>query len=146
MAKKQVLPGPKNHCFGCGKQNKQSMRLKFTYDESTRQVASRFRLSRRYSGPPGYCHGGIIATILDEAMAKLNKPNRVTAVTAQMTVDYLKPVPLNKPLRTEAHETRTNGRRRFRTAVILNEEGVVLARGRGVFVTIDPHKMLGRSV
>jgi len=146
MAKKQALPGPKNHCFGCGKQNKQSMRLKFTYDESTRQVASRFRLSRRYSGPPGYCHGGIIATILDEAMAKLNKPNRVTAVTAQMTVDYLKPVPLNKPLRTEAHETRTNGRRRFRTAVILNEEGVVLARGRGVFVTIDPHKMLGRSV
>jgi uncharacterized protein (TIGR00369 family) len=146
MAKKQVLPGPKNHCFGCGKQNKQSMRLKFTYDESTRQVASRFRLSRRYSGPPGYCHGGIIATILDEAMAKLNKPNQVTAVTAQMTVDYLKPVPLNKPLRTEAHETRTNGRRRFRTAVILNEEGVVLARGRGVFVTIDPHKMLGRSV
>ena len=146
MAKKQVLPGPKNHCFGCGRQNKQSMRLKFTYDDSSRQVASRFRLSRRYSGPPGYCHGGIIATILDEAMAKLNKPNQVTAVTAQMTVDYLKPVPLNKPLRTEAHETRTNGRRRFRTAVILNEEGVVLARGRGVFVTIDPHKMLGRSV
>jgi uncharacterized protein (TIGR00369 family) len=146
MAKNQVLPAPKNHCFGCGKQNPQSMRLKFTYNQSTRQVTSRFRLSRRYSGPPGYCHGGIIATILDEAMAKLNKPNQVTAVTAQMTVDYLKPVPLNKPLGAEAHERRTSGRRRFRYAAIFNEEGVVLARGRGVFITIDPHKMFGRSV
>ena len=79
-------------------------------------------------------------------MAKLNKPNQVTAVTAQMTVDYLKPVPLNKPLRAEAHEIRTSGRRRFRSAAILNEEGVVLARGRGVFITIDPQKMFGRSV
>jgi uncharacterized protein (TIGR00369 family) len=148
MAKKadKVLSAPKNHCFGCGKENPQSMRLKFTYDESRRQIASTFRLSKRYSGPPGYCHGGIIATVLDEAMAKLNKPNQVTAVTAQMTVDYIRPVPLNKPLRAEAHESRTSGRCRFRDAAILNEAGVVLARGRGVFITIDPHKMFGRSV
>jgi uncharacterized protein (TIGR00369 family) len=133
------LPVPKNHCFGCGKENPQSMRLKFTYDEAKRQIASSFRLGKRYSGPPGYCHGGIIATILDEAMAKLNKPNHVIAVTAHMAVDYRKPVPLNKPLHAQAHETRIAGRRRFRDAAILNSEGVVLAQAKGIFITIDPN-------
>jgi len=141
-----VIPAPKNHCFGCGKENPQSMRLEFTYDEAARQVASSFRLSKLYTGPPGYCHGGIIATILDEAMAKLNKPNQVLAVTAHMAVDYLKPVPLHKPLRAEAREIRIGGRRRFRSAAILNEDGVVLARAQGVFIAIDPQKMPGRSV
>lgn len=147
MRKKRILlPTPKNHCFGCGKENPQSMRLRFAYDEASRQVMARFRLSKRYSGPPGYCHGGIIATVLDEAMAKLNKPNQVTAVTARMTVDYLKPVPLHRPLYIEARETGTRGRRRLRSAVIHNEDGVILARGRGIFIAIDPHKMFGRSV
>jgi uncharacterized protein (TIGR00369 family) len=141
-----ALPVPKNHCFGCGKANPQSMRLQCTYDESTRKIVSRFRLGKRYSGPPGYCHGGIIATILDEVMAKLNKPNQVTAVTAHMAIDYLRPVPLNHPLHAEASETRTEGRRRFRSAAILNDEGAILARATGVFITIDTHKMFGRSV
>lgn len=136
-----TLPAAKNHCFGCGDANPHNMRLKFSYDEKQRLVAGRFRLSKRYTGPPGYCHGGIIATILDEAMAKLNKPNQVIAVTAHMAVDYLKPVPLHQPLRAEARETRIGGRRRFRSAAILDEAGVVLARAQGVFITIDPKKI-----
>src|ERR1700710_1939777 len=118
MPKIKKMPTPHNHCFGCGKENPHSMRLKFTYDEASREVASSFRLGKRYSGPPGYCHGGIIATILDEAMAKLNKLHQVTAVTAHMAVDYLRPVPLEQPLRAEARETRSDGRRRFRQAAI----------------------------
>lgn len=141
-----VSRAPKNHCFGCGKENPYSMRLKFRYDEKQRLVAGAFRLGRRYSGPPGYCHGGIIATILDEAMAKLNQPNQVTAVTAHMAVDYLRPVPLYQPLRAEARETRIGGRRRFRSAAILNQDGVVLARAEGVFIAIDPKNAAARSV
>lgn len=149
MSKKitrRVLPAPSNHCFGCGKANPQSMRLKFTYDETTREIATSFRLSKRYSGPPGYCHGGIIATILDEAMAKLNQPHQVTAVTAHMAIDYLRPVPLNQPLRAQARETANRGRRRFRSATLLNDEGTALACATGIFIAIDPQKILGRSV
>ena len=83
------------------------MRLKLPTMNRLARSLSRFRLGKRFSGPPGYCHGGIIATILDEVMAKLNKPNQVTAVTAHMAVDYLRPVPLNQPLHAEARETRT---------------------------------------
>ena len=122
------------------------MRLKFSYDETTREIATSFRLRKRYSGPPGYCHGGIIATILDEAMAKLNQPHQVTAVTAHMAIDYLRPVPLNQPLRAQARETANRGRRRFRSATLLNDEGTVLARATGIFIAIDPQKIWGRSV
>jgi len=104
----------KNYCFGCGADNPDSMRLKFTYNKKRDCVVGRIHLAPRYAGPPGYCHGGIIATILDEAMAKLNKPRQVLAVTGQMTVTYRRPVPLETNLNVEAREVRVRGRRRFR--------------------------------
>jgi hypothetical protein len=71
----------KNYCFGCGKNNPEGMRLKFNYDEDRDCFVCRFRLGKRYTGPPGHCHGGIIATILDEAMGKVNKLRHVIALT-----------------------------------------------------------------
>lgn len=121
------------------------MRLKFTYDAARDRFLCRFRLTRRYSGPPGYAHGGIIATILDEAMAKMNRAKQIVAVTSQMSVDYLKPVPLNQSLVVESRETKVSGRRRFRAADITNPSGRVLAHASGVFITIDPSRILGNS-
>ena len=72
MAKRKISHGHavhgkpkprKNHCFGCGHDNPQGMRLKFSLDEDSRQAICHFKLSRKYTGPPGYAHGGIIATI-----------------------------------------------------------------------------------
>ena len=117
------------------------MRLSFRLDESGRGFVCRFRLGRRYTGPPGYCHGGIIATILDDAMSKLNKLRDVAAVTSRITVDYLKPVPLSTALRVESREVAKRGRRLMHRATILDAEGRVLARSRGVFIVIDPARV-----
>ena len=136
---------PNNYCFVCGTDNPDSMRLRFTQDKNRGIVISRLRLHKRYAGPPGYCHGGIIATILDEAMAKLNQFHGVIAVTGHMAVDYLRPVPLEKPLVVEACETNVKGRRRFREGEILNKSGEVLARATGVFITVDPEKLFKKS-
>jgi len=136
----------KNFCFACGKNNPEGMRLKFTYDKERDCFVCRFRLSKRYTGPPGHSHGGIIATILDEAMGKVNKLRHVVALTSQITVDYVKPVPLNKPLRVESREFRVKGRCHINEAEILNQKGEVLARSRGTFIAIDPHKMFARFV
>jgi uncharacterized protein (TIGR00369 family) len=136
----------KNYCFGCGKNNPEGMRLKFTYDEERDYFVCRFRLGKRYTGPPGHTHGGIIATLLDEAMGKVNKLRHVIALTSQITVDYLKPVPLNKPLRVESREVRVRGREHINMAEILNPQGEVLARSRGLFIAIDPEKMFAKFV
>src|ERR1035438_8916180 len=95
-----------------------------THVEGARHAANCDPASRRFAAdplgqprgnlighPPGHCHGGIIATILDEAMGKVNKLRQVVALTSEITVSYLKPVPLNKPLRVESREEKVTGRR-----------------------------------
>jgi uncharacterized protein (TIGR00369 family) len=136
----------KNYCFACGKNNPDGMRLKFSYDEERDCFICRFRLGIRYAGPPGHAHGGIIATLLDEAMGKVNKLRHVVALTSQITVNYLKPVPLNRPLRVESREVRVRGRRHINMAEILNRKGEVLARSQGTFIAIDPHRMFAKFV
>lgn len=113
------------------------MRLKFAYNKKLGIIRGRINLDARFAGPPGYCHGGIIATVLDEAMAKLNKPNGVLAVTGHLAIDYRRPVPLGKFLRVEASETEVKGRRRLREGKIMNKEGEVLASGTGIFIAIE---------
>jgi len=136
----------KNYCFACGKNNVDGMRLKFAYDEERDCFLCRFRLRKRFTGPPGHAHGGIIATILDEAMGKLNRLREVVALTSQITVDYLRPVPLNWPLRVESREISVRGRRHIHRAEILNDKNEVLASSRGTFIAIDPHRMFSRFV
>jgi uncharacterized protein (TIGR00369 family) len=136
----------KNNCFACGNDNPEGMHLKFTYDAERDCFVCRFRLGKRYTGPPGHAHGGIIATILDEAMGKVNKLRHVIALTSQITVDYLKPVPLNEPLRVESREVRVRGRQHINMAEILNSKNEVLARSRGLFIAIDPQKMFAKFV
>ncbi|MGA7629651.1 MAG: PaaI family thioesterase [Terriglobales bacterium] len=134
----------KNSCFVCGIDNPEGMKLRFTYDEERNRYICRFRLGKRYTGPPGHCHGGIIATILDEAMGKVNKIRHVIAVTSEMTVNYLKPVPLHRPLRVESREVKVEGRKHINMAEILDEKGEVLARSHGLFIAIDPHRMFAK--
>jgi uncharacterized protein (TIGR00369 family) len=134
----------KNYCFACGKNNQDGMHLKFAWDEEGKRFVCRFRLPRRYTGPPGHAHGGIIATILDEAMGKVNKIHNVVALTSEISVRYLKPVPLNQLLRVESYELSVRGRRHTNAAEILNQRGEVLARGQGTFIAIDPQKVFAR--
>jgi uncharacterized protein (TIGR00369 family) len=122
------------------------MHLKFTYDRKRKAFVCRFRLDERYTGPPGHCHGGIIATILDEAMGKVNKLRNVVAVTAQMTIDYLRPVPLHKPLRVESREVSSLRQKHVNVGEILNQKGEVLARGEALFISVDAERMFAKFV
>ena len=134
----------RNICFACGKDNPHGMHLKFLLDDDGRHFVCRFRLSERFWGPPKHAHGGIIATILDEAMGKVNKLRHVIAVTSKMTVEYLKPVPLGKPLVAVGWGKSVRGRRHINLAEIRNQKGEVLARSQGTFIAIDPHRMFSK--
>jgi acyl-coenzyme A thioesterase PaaI-like protein len=128
----------RNFCFACGKDNAHGMHLKFALNEAGDRFVCRTRLAQRYWGPPKHAHGGIIATILDEAMGKVNKLRHVIALTSRIQIEYLKPVPLAKPLVIESWEKSVRGRRHVNVGEIRNEKGEVLARGRAVFIAIDP--------
>ncbi len=131
-----LAPNPVNKCFGCGGDNAGGMKLTFEQDNVNRRIVGRFVLGERYQGGAGFAHGGIIATLLDEAMGKVCRFREVRAVTAELTVEYLKPVNVRSEIVVEGRETEQKGRNLFMTGEIRNEAGEVLARGKGRFVVI----------
>jgi uncharacterized protein (TIGR00369 family) len=147
MTREKITPlshGAQNHCFGCGAANRTGLRLKFFTDDKGR-ILSRLKVPKRFEGPPGYMHGGAIATLMDEAMSKANRARGVTAMTRQMEVEYLRPVPLGVPLLLEGRLTKVDGRKHFCEAEVTNEEGRVLAKAKGLFLAIDPAVLAHRT-
>lgn len=137
---------PLNHCFGCGPDNPDGLQLKFVPGEDGKSFLCHFKLPSRYVGPPGHAHGGIIATVLDEAMGKVNKLRHVVALTREMKVEYLRPVPLGTTLIAEGREKYVRGREHINVAEIRTDAGKVLARSRGKFIVIDPVKMFKKHL
>jgi uncharacterized protein (TIGR00369 family) len=132
----KLAPNPANQCFGCGGANDGGMKLTFEQDNEKRRIVGRFILGERYQGGGGMAHGGIIATLLDEAMGKVCRFREVRAVTAELNVEYLKPVSVQSEIFVEGWETEQKGRNLFHAGEIRNAAGDVLARGKGRFVII----------
>jgi uncharacterized protein (TIGR00369 family) len=134
----RLEPNPTNKCFGCGGDNPSGMKLTFEQDNVNRRIIGRFVLGERYQGGGGFGHGGIIAVLLDEAMGKVCRFREVRAVTAELTVEYLKPVNVQQEIIVEGRETEQKGRNIFMSGEIRDTAGTVLARGKARFVIIAP--------
>lgn len=113
------------------------MKLTFELDVDDRRTRGRFTLGPNYAGGGGFAHGGIIAVVLDEAMGKVSKLNEERAVTAEMSIEYKKPVPVDQEIAVEGWQDQEKGRNRFRTAEIRDLQGNLLARGKGRFVVVE---------
>ncbi len=137
-SKKIVLlkPNPANLCFGCGGANQRGMQLTYEQDDAAQRIRGNFRLCAEYQGGAGFIHGGIIATVLDEVMGKVCRFRGLHAVTAELSIEYLKPVPVDADLVVEGYEVEMAGRNLFMVGEIRNIAGQVLARGKGRFVII----------
>jgi len=125
-----------NRCFGCGPANAVGMHLEFFRAEDG-SVVCFATVADTYEGPPGYLHGGVIATLLDEAMSKAVRASGLVAMTRRLDVDYLRPVPSGTPIRIEGRRLRGEGRKHWTEARVLNENGLVLAQGKGLFIEIQ---------
>ena len=134
----RIEPNPANGCFVCGGANANGMRLSFERDDAARRIRASFRVGSQYQGATGFAHGGIIATLLDEVMAKVSLFHGVQAVTAELAIEYLRPVPVDDDLIAEGYEVKREGRNLHYAGEIRNVSGTVLARSRGRFVEVDP--------
>ena len=84
-------------CFGCGPEHPDGLYVRgFRTEEG---VLSPVVISRRYEGPPGAAHGGIVAAYMDEILgvAALRGSGKIV-VTGELTVRYVAPAPLETPL------------------------------------------------
>ena len=132
----RAVKRPKNYCFGCGRDNSTGMHLKIGIDEATAVARGVYRTNGRFRGSRLHLHGGIIATLLDEAMGNLNRIDAIIAPTAELNIEYLRPVPIGAKVVLEARRSRQEGRNYWREGTVSDEQGNVLARARARFVKI----------
>ena len=129
-------------CFGCGDDNPLGLGLTFAR-EADRCVAT-FRPRAEHRGVPGFLHGGLAATVLDETMASLGYMlDGVHCVTATLELKYRKPVSLTSGvLRVEAWRDEPTPRRRHRVhGRLLLGDGTVAVEAQGIFLSVAAGSM-----
>ena len=89
-------------------------------------------------GGPDVAHGGWTAGVFDELLGHVPLLNGELAVTGQLSVTYVKPVPVGRPLHARAWTVRRAGHRWYVAGeMTLASTGAVLARGEAVMVVRD---------
>ncbi len=106
------------------------------------EVRSLLSLGYRVNGYPTVCHGGIVATLLDEVMGSLVLVNNKledletsdTVVTAYLKVNYLKPVQTPQTVLVTAHFKEIVGRKYYIEGSVQDYSGTVLASGEALWL------------
>ena len=91
-----------------------------------------------HEGGPNVAHGGWTAAVLDDCLGHLPLQHGVLSVTAELTVTFVKPVPVGRPVEISAWVDRREGSRWYIAGeMTLGPAGAALARARGIWVTRD---------
>ncbi|MCY4272309.1 MAG: PaaI family thioesterase [bacterium] len=90
-------------------------------------------LTEAHSGPPQRAHGGVVATILDEALGTAATRSGATGLTAGINIRYKTGVPLHTPLEVTCRYSHTEGRKHFATGEIRAGD-TVCATAEAVFI------------
>jgi uncharacterized protein (TIGR00369 family) len=122
-------------CFGCGIQNEIGLRLAFYRTDDG--VTATFTPRAEHEGYTRMTHGGIVSTVLDEAMSWAVIDSGRLAVTARMSVDFRRPVPSGEALTINARVTRDRGRAVETRGEIRSANGEALASSTGLFVRVS---------
>jgi uncharacterized protein (TIGR00369 family) len=130
-----LAEGTFNGCFGCGPNN--AVGLKLSFEKQGGVVVSRTTVARAYAGYRDFTHGGIVATMLDEAMgwAMLHVAGR-HGVTKSLQIDYRRPVRVEQPVTVTARVTLQEETRVVLEARIEDERGRLLAGAEGEWVAV----------
>ena len=122
------------NCFVCGKNNPGGLQLSFEIDKERQTLKTTFVASPTFQGWDGIVHGGIISTLLDEAMAKLIYELGYQAVTASLEIKFKKPAPILEPLLVYGEITEVNRRLVRAKARVTKEDKTILAEGKSTFI------------
>jgi acyl-coenzyme A thioesterase PaaI-like protein len=96
---------------------------------------ARVWVDARMEGGPRVAHGGWTASIFDEVLGKVPGLHGVLAVTKTLTVDYTRPVPVDRWLGAQARvESRSAGNWEISGVLTLEATGSELARAHGTWV------------
>ncbi len=131
-------------CFVCGHENNYGLKVQFYVKDNTVRVDLNF--ADHFKSYPHVTHGGIQASILDEAMgwAAFTFSNSETFFfTRELTLTYKRNAPLEQPLLliTEYTGVDSHGMLHLTKGKIVDMDGKVITIAKGMFYPITKEKM-----
>jgi acyl-coenzyme A thioesterase PaaI-like protein len=95
--------------------------------------------SEANEGGPGVAHGGWTAGVLDEVLGHVPILHGQLSVTGTLTVRFVRPVPILRPLVARAWVDRVEGVKWFISGeLLLASSNAVLASATGVWIAREP--------
>jgi acyl-coenzyme A thioesterase PaaI-like protein len=123
------------NCFGCGADNEICLGIVPEYVDG--KVIADLEFHPRFEGGPGLVHGGAIAAFFDDLIGFVPMTHMRPAVTANLSVNYRKPIPLGVTIRGEAWMTASDGRKLWCEAVGYAADGTVLVEVTSLFLEVS---------
>lgn len=141
----QDLLEHENPCFGCGPQNPEGLQIKSFPDPEGDGLLAEFTSSPHHAGSGGVLGGGVQATLVDchgvwtaVYHAAIQGTDPVPHyVTAELHMDYKRPVPLQAPVRLVSSVGQVDPPRAYIDIALENEEQEVCTEGRVVCHALD---------
>lgn len=126
-------------CFGCGEENPIGMKLAFYRDGD--RVKATVTPRQEYEGYLSLTHGGVVATMLDEAMswAVISGGGRLP-VTTRLEIQYRRAMPVGAEVDVFGEVVRDRGRIIEARAEIRDQDGALIATATGSFVRVSPDR------
>ena len=122
-------------CFACGVENERGLHMEFRR-EGDRAICD-YTPCAYQQGYPGRMHGGLVSTLIDEAMGWAVYGAMQWGATARLNIRFRKPVGLDQPLHIEAWITNNRSKLIELRAEVRDPAGTLLAEGEGTFMKLD---------
>lgn len=125
-----------DYCLVCGKKNEHSWQLKFITNDNG-ITSTQFQSNSDFQGYNGCLHGGIITTLLDATMTHCLFDHGIVAMTGNLRVRFLQPIPCNSLLYIEARIMKSNKNLYvLRAEIIFNQ--AIMAWAEASFMQVRP--------
>ena len=125
------------NCFGCSPSNNKGLKADFTFDQERGKVLFYYKLREEYEGAPKHAHGGILATLIDEAQGALCQHIGWYVMTDRLTIHYRKAVPIGEELLIEAFLTKISKKRIYTQGRIQSKTGMVHVNSKASFYVLN---------
>ena len=124
-----------DYCFACGAENPIGLHLKFEQVEE--KFVAKKTLAREFQGYANVAHGGIVTTLLDEAMGNYVQGKfHQMALTGRIEVRYHYPTPVGQELTISAWQEAQRRNIVAMRATVQTADGVVTAEATAKFALV----------
>ena len=124
-----------NACFVCGKQNPSGLKLDF--HEIDGRVETSYTPTLQHQGWPGYVHGGILYSILDETLGRVGFTINAWTMSGRVEIRYREPAPIDQTLRVVGTLVRDRGRALEVQGFAQLPDGRIVAEATGLYMRIS---------